>query len=390
MHETIVERYLNLGLRARPARRRARRLVRRARQRSPPPSTPSRCAEPGDARLGRAAAPRRARRRLAPRPAARASAPVRRSWPARPARTPTRSRAATACGRSHTDEAVFAAAHRGARAAPARRRAPRRALRDAGVELHRPVPSRPDRGTSCRGADRGGARVDPTASPRCRTARRVGLEIVRDRAWPGLLRVPVAGCAAASPSTRTSPSRRYELLHLTCSRDVPRPPRRARVQGPPARARAAARVEETLVLVPAPQSLVSEGIAELAPELLLAWRRSRAADGGAAPERHRARPRGGARGLACDRAVRMGAGERRADAARARRERGRCPGLSRALGTHDAATRRARDPLHDRAPSRTYAINYSAGRDLCRSYVDGDPAQFRRLLTEQVRVSDLR
>jgi hypothetical protein len=40
--------------------------------------------------------------------------------------------------------------------------------------------------------------------------------------------------------------------------------------------------------------------------------------------------------------------------------------------------------------SRTYAINYSAGRDLARSYVAGDPARFRTLLTEQVRVSDLR
>ncbi|HKP21382.1 MAG TPA: hypothetical protein VJT68_07685, partial [Thermoleophilaceae bacterium] len=40
--------------------------------------------------------------------------------------------------------------------------------------------------------------------------------------------------------------------------------------------------------------------------------------------------------------------------------------------------------------SRTYIINYSAGRDLCRSYVAGDPARFRRLLTEQVRVGDLR
>ena len=40
--------------------------------------------------------------------------------------------------------------------------------------------------------------------------------------------------------------------------------------------------------------------------------------------------------------------------------------------------------------SRTYIINYSAGRELCRRYVDGDSSSFRRLLTEQVRVSDLR
>jgi hypothetical protein len=34
-------------------------------------------------------------------------------------------------------------------------------------------------------------------------------------------------------------------------------------------------------------------------------------------------------------------------------------------------------------------MNYSAGRELCRSYVAGDPVRFRSLLTEQVRVRDL-
>jgi hypothetical protein len=39
--------------------------------------------------------------------------------------------------------------------------------------------------------------------------------------------------------------------------------------------------------------------------------------------------------------------------------------------------------------SRTYVITYSAGLELCRSYVAGGPDRFRRLLTEQVRVCDL-
>ena len=39
--------------------------------------------------------------------------------------------------------------------------------------------------------------------------------------------------------------------------------------------------------------------------------------------------------------------------------------------------------------SRSYVITYPAGRELCRSYVAGEPERFRRLLTEQVRVSDL-
>jgi hypothetical protein len=38
---------------------------------------------------------------------------------------------------------------------------------------------------------------------------------------------------------------------------------------------------------------------------------------------------------------------------------------------------------------RAYTITYSAGRELCDAYVGGDPARFRRLLTEQVRVSEL-
>jgi hypothetical protein len=38
---------------------------------------------------------------------------------------------------------------------------------------------------------------------------------------------------------------------------------------------------------------------------------------------------------------------------------------------------------------RAYAITYSAGRDLCRAYVDGDPGRFRRLLTEHVRIGEL-
>lgn len=34
-------------------------------------------------------------------------------------------------------------------------------------------------------------------------------------------------------------------------------------------------------------------------------------------------------------------------------------------------------------------ITYSAGQGLCEAYIGGDPARFRRLLTEQVRVTDL-
>jgi hypothetical protein len=38
---------------------------------------------------------------------------------------------------------------------------------------------------------------------------------------------------------------------------------------------------------------------------------------------------------------------------------------------------------------RAYVITYSAGRELCRAYIDGDPARLRTLLTEHVRIGDL-
>jgi len=39
--------------------------------------------------------------------------------------------------------------------------------------------------------------------------------------------------------------------------------------------------------------------------------------------------------------------------------------------------------------SRTYVVTYPAGRALCRAWVRDEPARFRRLLTEQVRVGEL-
>ena len=38
---------------------------------------------------------------------------------------------------------------------------------------------------------------------------------------------------------------------------------------------------------------------------------------------------------------------------------------------------------------RAYVITYSAGLELCRAYIGGDPARLRTLLTEHVRVRDL-
>ena len=89
-------------------------------------------------------------------------------------------------------------------------------------------------------------------------------------------------------------------------------------------------LEETMVLVPTPQSLVSEGIAELAPQLLLEGDGAPLAamvhDAGIELDLPRPRRRAGPR------AVPVGGGQRGADAARRRRERGRGAGVPRALG----------------------------------------------------------
>jgi hypothetical protein len=148
-------------------------------------------------------------------------------------------------------------------------------------------------------------------------------------------------------------------------------------------------LEETLVLVPTPQSLVSEGIAERAPNVLLEG------DGAAAlaAVMHAA-------GIEFDLAHAL--------AVEQALEPCTWADVNAALMLHDAGVSEAEVQSYlerwglmtpklashlirflGEPTSRTYVMNYSAGRELCRSYVAGDPERFRRLLTEQVRVGDL-
>ena len=148
-------------------------------------------------------------------------------------------------------------------------------------------------------------------------------------------------------------------------------------------------LEETLVLVPTPQSLVSEGIAELAPELLLDGEAGRSLAAAVHDE-----------GIEFDLA-RARAVERAAEplawadvnAALMLHQRGvgetevqdyleRWGLLTPQLAAH--VIRFLKAPT-----SRSYVMNYPAGRSLCRAYVAGEPERFRRLLTEQVRVGEL-
>ncbi len=148
-------------------------------------------------------------------------------------------------------------------------------------------------------------------------------------------------------------------------------------------------LEETLVMAPTPQSVITEGIAVLAPYVLLEG------DGGAALATivHDAgieldlthalavkRALDPCRWAEVNAALMLYEDGATEDEAHAYLERW---GL---LGPQWAAhmTRFITEPTQ-----RTYIVTYPAGRELCGAYVAGDPERFRRLLTEQVRVRDL-
>jgi hypothetical protein len=148
-------------------------------------------------------------------------------------------------------------------------------------------------------------------------------------------------------------------------------------------------LEETLVLGPAPQAVVSEGIGQYAPHLLLAGD-----EGDRFTEILREE------GIAFDLARELAIVEARepcrwvdvnaalmlhqggASEADARAYVARWGALSPELAASVVAF--VNDPA-----SRTYVLNYPAGFQLVVAYVDGDPKRFRRLLTEQIRIADL-
>jgi hypothetical protein len=148
-------------------------------------------------------------------------------------------------------------------------------------------------------------------------------------------------------------------------------------------------LEETLVLAPTPQSVVSEGIAELAPQVLLEG------DGGnafAAILRDAGVEFDLAHAIAVERAsepcrwAQVNAAlmlhQHRASEDEVREYLQHWGLMAAELAAH--LIRFITEP-----DSRTYVITYPAGLELCRAYAAGQPERFRRLLTEQVRVPDL-
>jgi hypothetical protein len=153
--------------------------------------------------------------------------------------------------------------------------------------------------------------------------------------------------------------------------------------------RARGLLEESIQLVPTPQAVLSEGIATIGLDVLLDD------DGRAEAAETLARL-----GIAYDRERAPGIREvmdelRQASigAALLIYEDGRSTDDAEAylrkwaLRTPEQAAQMVRfltDPTW-----RVYPITYAAGRELCRAYVGDDPARFRTLLTEHVRVGDL-
>ena len=149
-------------------------------------------------------------------------------------------------------------------------------------------------------------------------------------------------------------------------------------------------IEESIQLVPTPQAVLSEGIAETGLDVLL--------DNAVKEEIYAILRRHGLELVDPELSERITRAAERLrtvglDAALMIHEEGASPEDVEAyvrkwnLSTPEQAAHSVRfvlDPTW-----RAYVITYCAGRDLCRAYVGGDPARFRTLLTEPVRIGDL-
>ncbi|HSP73801.1 MAG TPA: hypothetical protein VLN26_15595 [Gaiellaceae bacterium] len=215
----------------------------------------------------------------------------------------------------------------------------------------------------------------------------VVLEIVRDEPWMAFCEY-LGDLRSRIAVNVDLPLSAIELLILAIHETYPGP-HAERCSKEHLLVRGRRLLEETLVLVPTPQSLVSEGIAKLAPSVLL--------EGDGGPELAAALHDAGieldlAHALAVRQALEpcrwaevnaalmlhdAGAGE-----AEVRAYLERWGLMTPQLAAH--MIRFLREPT-----SRTYVITYPAGRELCHAYVAGEPERFHRLLTEQVRVRDL-
>ena len=215
----------------------------------------------------------------------------------------------------------------------------------------------------------------------------VALEIVRDKSWwascdyLGELRSRIA-------LNVDLPMTAVQLLILTLHETYPGH-HTERCSKEHLLVRGRGLLEETVVLAPTPQTVVTEGIAKLAPSVLLEG------DGGAALAavlRDAGIELDLAHALAVERAHEP-CDWAEVNAALMLHEEGASEAETHAylerwaLLTPEWADHMIR--FITEPAQRTHIVSYSAGRELCRSYVADEPERFRRLLTEQVRVRDL-
>lgn len=208
----------------------------------------------------------------------------------------------------------------------------------------------------------------------------VELATVRDRPWLAFCHYR-GGLHSRIEVNLDVPMTAMELLRLTMHETYPgHHTERVMKDGP---------LEETIVLVPTPQSLISEGIAEAAPLLLL----ERAGRPLAAAVREAGVDFELDHALAVEDAAEL-LRWAEVDAALLLHEHGADPDEVRAYLRRwslmspemiDHMLRYFAEPS-----SRTYIIAPVGGGSLCRSYCAGRPERLRRLLTERLRVSDLR
>jgi len=216
---------------------------------------------------------------------------------------------------------------------------------------------------------------------------RVTLEIVRDEPWMAFCYY--LGDLESRISVNVDlPKSASELLHLTMHETYPGH-HAERCAKEHVLVRGRGLLEETIVLVPTPQSLVSEGIAELAPAMLL--------EGDGGPAIAEVVKDAGieldlAQALAVERAYQP-CRWAEVNAALMLHDEGVGEAETRAYlerwGLMDAKLSEHVLRFLGEPTARTYILTYAAGRELCDSYVGGEPERFRRLLTEQVRVGDL-
>jgi len=283
-----------------------------------------------------------------------------------------------------TDESVFAAAHDeldrllpGAGPVGERHRAWEESMRVPGDAIERAVKAIIEE-----------ARRQARALVELPEGEDVTVEIVHDEPW--LAFCEYRGDLRSTISVNGElPSSAIELLTLAIHETYPghHTERCCKEQ---ALVRRLGLLEETLVLVPTPQSLVAEGIATVAPWLLLEGN-------GAAALADVVRRQAGV-DFDLDLALAVGRAL----------EPCRWANLNAALMLHDAGAKESEVQAYlerwgllapdmaahvirflQEPTSRTYIITYLAGRELVHAYVGADAARFRRLLTEQVRVGEL-